>query len=166
MSYESKYREWVEKHTRQESGGKNKSEQIYQVYRGVPVFRVKLRDDPPRYRFLSPLGRARKYDRLREKIDNRLDKTPDKEKASRRSADTDDSKASYFQKWQNCQLELSDMKKREATMLAKLEEFQIKFNELDMVKSQLQKEVTDLRALVADLKNQLEVARAEINKKK
>jgi hypothetical protein len=51
-------------------------------------------------------------------------------------------------------------------MLAKLEEFQIKFNELDVVKSQLQKEVTDLRALIADLKNQLQVARAEINKKK
>jgi hypothetical protein len=169
LSYDPKYREWVEIITdKKEAEGSSKSNELYQVYRGIPVIRVKVRDNPPLYRFVAPVvtGRARDFERLREKIDQQLNKTKSpsiRYKVSRKDvADKDSDEVTYFQKWQDCQVELEYMKRREKGMVSKLEELEAKMNELSAARTHLQKEV-------ADLKNQLKASQAlisDLNKKK
>ncbi|EMR74139.1 hypothetical protein MCGE09_00167 [Thaumarchaeota archaeon SCGC AB-539-E09] len=168
MSYDPLYREWVERLTnKKEAEGLSESNELYQVYRGVPVFRVKVRDDPPQYRFLAPVvsGRTRDFNRISKKIDQRLDKTQStrvREKAPRKDeAIQFSNEVTYFQKWQNCQMELEDMKRRETSLASKLDEFQAKMDELSSARTQLRKQVTDL-------KKQLEASEAiisDLNKK-
>jgi chromosome segregation ATPase len=151
MSYDPKYREWVENLTRA-------SYQLFQVYRGVPVFRLKVGDNPPQYRFLSPVAQENEYNKLCEKIDQQLDKPPaGLTRAKKKEAEQD--AISYFQKWQECQAELEDLKRREAGMLSKVEELRVKVEEINTVRTQQQKELADLRnqlrtyeAMVAELK--------------
>lgn len=157
MSYDPKYRKWVERRTdKKEVEGLSESNEIYQVYRGMPVFRVKVGDNPPQYRFIAPGTRAREFDRLCEKIDQKLDKTPTnrvRDKVSRKDADKQDSyEATYFQKWQNCQVELEDMKRREIRMLSKLEELQVKMDELGLAQLQLKNQLKASEELIKDLK--------------
>ena len=159
MSYDPKYRDWVEKHAQ---GAEESSElnELYQVYRGVPVLRVKVKDNPPQYRFRAPKARAKNFDRLSKKIDRQLDKTPRtrvKDKTSRKDKDNQDSdEVTYFQKWQNSQMELEDMKRRDASLASNQEELQVKMNELSLARTQLRNEVTDLR-------KQLEASEATIS---
>jgi hypothetical protein len=159
MSFDPEYKDWVEKFSKknEKMGG---SDQIYKVYRGVPIFQVKLDDDPPRYRYQSPMERSAKYDRLCEKIDKRLDppvSKPSRKKARGSSKDTED-RVDYYARWQNCQEALYEMEKREEATLAKVEEFEFKFKEM-------QKEVVDLRAVAVDLRKQLADARKQLEKK-
>jgi hypothetical protein len=149
LSYDIKYKEWVEKHLQgtQESG---ESYELFEVYREIPVLRVKERDDPPRYRFMAPIlnNMARDIDRIHSRIDRRLDKAPksrDREKAPKKDADRKDSDVDYFLKWQNCQVELMDMKKREEALRARVEDLQAKVNELSAVQQKLKKEAAELR---------------------
>ena len=163
MSYDPKYREWVEKLTKkQEEKGLGGSNELFQVYRGVPVFRFKIKENPPQYRFRAPLvsGRTGDLDRLCKKIDRRLDKTPSirvRDKAPKKNVDIQGSDdVSYFKKWQNSQVELEDMKRRETSMVSKLKELQDKMDELSTARAQLRQEVTDI-------KNQLRVSEATIS---
>ena len=159
MSYDPKYREWVEKHTKKEAGQREVNE-FYQTYRGVPVIRVKARDDPPLYHFLAPIvrGKTRQFERVCKKIDRQLDKPSGKR--VRKRADSDD--LSYFQKWQNCQVELSDMKRREANMLSKVKELQAKVDELSSTQIQQKKDLIELKKQLKASKAQI----SELNKKK
>ncbi|MFA9496838.1 MAG: hypothetical protein ACERKS_13085, partial [Candidatus Bathyarchaeota archaeon] len=100
----------------------------------------------------APRVRSRTIERLHEKIDKQLDTT-----ASTR-VDKQDSEDSYRQKYENCQVELLDMKRREASMLSKLEEIQGKVDELNAAQLRLKEEAVDLRselkaskALISDL---------------
>jgi hypothetical protein len=159
MSFDPEYKDWVEKFSKKVMK-MGSSDQIYKVYRGVPVFQVKLNDDPPRYRYQSPIGRSAKYDRLLEKIDKKLD--PPVNKSARKkvrdlSKDKEDS-VDYYAKWQSCQEALHEMKKREEATLAKVEVFEIKFKEM-------QNEVVELRTIAADLRKQLADTRKQLDKK-
>ena len=153
MSYDPKYRKWVEKLTNNyQAMGLSESNKLIEVYRGIPVFREKIKDNPPEYRFRSPRVRSRKIDRHHEKIDKQLDTTPSAR------VDKQDSEDSYRQKYENCQVELLDMKRREVSMLSKLEEIQDKVDELNAVQLRLKEEAVDLRselkaskALISDL---------------
>ena len=154
MSYDPKYRKWVEKLTNKyQAASLSESNKLIEVYRSIPVFREKVKDKPPEYRFRAPRVRSRTIERLHEKIDKQLDIT-----ASAR-VDKQDSEASYRQKYENSQLELQDMKRREASMLSKLEEIQGKVDELNAVQLRLKEEAVDLKselkaskALISDLK--------------
>jgi chromosome segregation ATPase len=153
MSYDPKYRKWVEKLTNKyQAASLSESNKLIEVYRGIPVFREKIKDNPPEHRFRSPRVRSRKIDRHHEKIDKQLDTT------SSARIDKRDSETSYRQKYENSQLELQDMKKREASMLSKLEEIQGKVDELNAAQLRLKEEADDLRselkaskALISDL---------------
>ena len=79
-------------------------------------------------------------------------------KASKKDKGRQTSESVYYTRWQNCQQALMDMKKREVSMLTKVEEFETKFK-------QMQREVTDLRILAADLRKQLDVAQADLKTK-
>jgi len=155
MSYDPKYREWAEKLT-------NESNELFQVYRGMPVFRVKIRDDPPQYRFMAPIARAREFNILREKIDQQLDKSPGDRARDKASTKAEDNEIVYFRKWQDCQAELEDMKRRETVMSSKVKEIQVKMEEISSARLHLQKEVADLRTQLRDY----EAIVAELKKKK
>jgi hypothetical protein len=154
MSYDQKYKEWVEKFTKESTG--SGSDKIYQIYQGLPIIRVQISDNPQQYRYHSPLGRSKDLTKLQEKIDKRIKESKEKPVKTRKRDQVSDSV--YYTRWQDCRRALMELKEREADMLAKVEEFQEKFD-------QMEKEVSDLRALAADLRNQLEAARAELNKK-
>jgi len=169
MSYDPTYREWVEILTnKKEAKGSSGSNELYKVYRGIPVIRVKVRDNPPLYRFVAPVvtGRTGDFNRLCEKIDQELDKTKSNRiryKVSRKDVDEKESdEVTYFQKWQNSQMELEDMKRRDSGLASKQEELQAKMDELSSARTQLRNEVTDLRkqleaseAIISDLKNKI-----------
>jgi chromosome segregation ATPase len=193
MNYDPKYRDWVEKFLEE---NKTQGTELLEPYRNTPVIRTKIRENPPQYRFHAPLisGRMRTLERLREKIDQRLDKTPsarEKGKVTRRVVDVKgDEGVSYFLKWQNCQLELEDMKRREAGLVSKLEELQGKMDELGKgitresgsvraLRESLQSErrkveemsstvvesrktISELRNEVVELKNQLKASEGRI----
>ena len=147
MSYDPKYRKWVEKLTNKyQAASLSESNKLIEVYRGIPVFQEKVKDDPPEYRFRAPRARSRKIDRLHEKIDKQLDTT-----ASAR-VDKQDSEASYRQKYENSQLELQDMKRREASMLSKLEEIQSKVDNLSKAVKTLQNEAVGLKSQLKESK--------------
>jgi len=153
MSYDPKYRKWVEKLTNKyQAASMSESNKLIEVYRGIPVFQEKVKDNPPEYRFRAPRVRSRTIERLHEKIDKQLDTT------ASAHVDKQDSESSYRQKYENCQVELLDMKRREASMLSKLEEIQDKVDELNAVQLRLKEEAVDLRsqlkaskALISDL---------------
>ena len=153
MSYDPKYRKWVEKLTNKyQAASLSESNKLIEVYRGIPVFQEKVKDNPPEYRFRAPRVRSRTIERLHEKIDKQLDTT------ASAHVDKQDSESSYRQKYENCQVELLDMKRREASMLSKLEEIQDKVDELNAVQLRLKEEAVDLRsqlkaskALISDL---------------
>ena len=153
MSYDPKYRKWVEKLTNKyQATSLSESNKLIEVYRSIPVFQEKVKDNPPEYRFRAPRVRSRTIERLHEKINKQLDTT-----ASTR-VDKQDSEDSYRQKYENSQLELQDMKRREASMLSKLEEIQGKVDELNAAQLRLKEEAVDLRselkaskALISDL---------------
>ena len=153
MSYDPKYRKWVEKLTNKyQAASMSESNKLIEVYRGIPVFQEKVKDNPPEYRFRAPRVRSRTIERLHEKIDKQLDTT------ASAHVDKQDSESSYRQKYENCQVELLDMKRREASMLSKLEEIQDKVDDLNAVQLRLKEEAVDLRsqlkaskALISDL---------------
>ena len=153
MSYDPKYRKWVEKLTKKyQEASLSESNKLIEVYRSIPVFREKVKDNPPEYRFRAPRVRSRTIERLHEKIDKQLDTTPSAR------VDKQDSEDSYRQKYENSQLELQDMKRREVSMLSKLEEIQGKVDELNAAQLRLKEEAVDLRselkaskALISDL---------------
>ena len=150
MSYDPEYRKWVERQTtKMKADETGESTEIYQVYRGMPVFRVKVADDPPQYRYVAPGSRARDFDRLREKIDQKLDEAPSKKS---RGKVKQSSEAQYFEKWQDCQVELEDTKRREAGMLSKLKELQEKMEELSKTQTQLKNQLKASEAQLKDLK--------------
>ncbi len=136
--------------------GLSESNKLVEVYRGIPIFREKVKDDPIEYRFRAPRARSRKIDRLHEKLDKQLDTT----QSTR--AEKQDSESSYRQKWENSQVELGDMKRREANMLSDLETIQGKVDELSKTVVQLQNEAVDLRSQLEESKAII----AEYNKKK
>jgi len=158
MSYDPKYNEWIEKISKIETAKTGESSKVYQVYKGIPIIRTKIKDNPPQYQFIAPVARAKDLDGLREKIDQRLDKTTSRtSRASRKEAEKDET--TYFQKWQDCQIELEDLKRRETNMLSKVEELQTKADQLSLEQSRLRKEAADLRnqlkaseELIRDLK--------------
>ncbi len=156
MSYDPKYRKWVEKQTKQhQTAGMSESNKLVEVYRGIPIFKEKVKNDPPEYRFRAPRARSRKIERLHEKLDKQLDK-PQSTRAEKQ-----DSEASYRQKYENSQLELEDMKRREASRLSDLEKIQGKVDELNASVVRLQKEAVDLRSQLKESKKII----AEYNKK-
>jgi hypothetical protein len=151
MSYDSKYKEWVEKTS-------NKSTKLFKVYRGVPVLQAKMRDNPPQYSYISPVALAMDYDALREKIDNSLDKaspTRTAGKAASRKTDKQD-EASYYLKWQDCQLELADMKRREASNISMVQELRTKVEEISTTRSQMEKEISELKSKLATYEKMVE----------
>jgi len=157
MSYDPKYRKWVEKQTKQhQTMGMSESNKLVEVYRGIPIFKEKVKNDPPEYRFRAPRARSRKIDRLHEKLDKQLDTTPNTREENQ------DSEGSYRQKYENSQLELQDMKRREASMLSKLDEIQVKVDELNAAQLRLKKEAADLRSQLKESKAII----AEYNKNK
>ena len=157
MSYDPKYRKWVEKQTKQhQAAGLSESNKLVEVYRGIPIFKEKVKNDPPEYRFRAPRARSRKIDRLHEKLDKQLDTTPNTREENQ------DSEGSYRQKYENSQLELQDMKRREASMLSKLDEIQVKVDELNAAQLRLKKEAADLRSQLKESKAII----AEYNKNK
>ena len=156
MNYDPKYRKWVEKLTnKNQAMNMSESNKLIEVYRSIPVFREKVKDNPPEYRFRAPRVRSRTIERLHEKIDKQLDTT-----ASAR-VDKQDSEDSYRQKYENSQLELQDMKRREASMLSKLEEIQGKVDELNAAQLRLKEEAVDLRSELKASKNLI----SDLNKK-
>jgi chromosome segregation ATPase len=147
MSYDPKYRKWVEKQTKQHlAAGMSESNKLVEVYRGIPIFQEKVKNDPPEYRFRAPRARSRKIERLHEKLDKHLDTTPNT------SLENQDSEGSYRQKYENCQIELKDMKRREARRLSDLEKIQGKVDELNASVVRLQKEADDLRSQLKESK--------------
>jgi len=154
MSYDPKYRKWVEKQTKQHQAvGMSDTNKLVEVYRGIPIFREKVKNDPPEYRFRAPRARSRKMDRLHEKLDKQLDKP--------QSAKKQDSEGSYRQKYENSQLELEDMKRREANRLSELEDIQSKVDKLSKVVETLQNEAVVLKSQLEESKKII----AEYNKK-
>ena len=157
MSYDPKYRKWVEKLTNQNQAmGLSESNELIEVYRGIPVFREKIKDNPPEYRFRAPRARSRKIDKLYEKIDKQLDT------AKSSKVDNQDSEGSYRHKWENCQVELGDMKRREARMLSDIEEIQVKVDGLSSEILRLKEEAVDLRSQLKSAKVKI----SELNKNK
>jgi chromosome segregation ATPase len=137
MSYNSEYQEWVEKFIKKkESQGQADTTELYQVHRGVPILRIRVKENPPQYRFRAPLisGRMRDLDRLRVKVDQRLDGTPgadDRKRASMKASEVQRSdEISYYLNWQNCQFEIEKMRRRETGLISKLDELQKKVSEL------------------------------------
>ena len=125
------------------------TDEVYEVYRGIPVLREKINENSSDYRFRAPRIRARMIKRLHEKIDKKLDtvKLPQ---------NIPDSEGSYFQKWENSQLELSDMKKREDKMLSEIEVIQRKVVEMKTQISNLQKESVDLKTQLREAKSKID----------
>jgi chromosome segregation ATPase len=151
MSYEPMYRKWVEKETKKNKAMRlSETDDLYEVYRGMPILREKLNDNPPEYRFRAPRIRARTIEKLHNKIDKKLDQTV----PSQRKQDTE---KSYRQKWENSQIELSDLKIREAKMLSEFEAVQKKVEKMRTQVSKLEKESVSL-------KNQLKEAKSKIDK--
>ena len=149
MSFSASAR--VEKQTKQhQASGLSESNKLFEVYRGIPVFREKVKNDPPEYRFRAPRARSRTIDRLREKLDKQLD-TPTNSKV-----DNQDSEGSYRQKWENCQVELEDTKRREARMLSDIEKIQGKVDGLST-------EILRLKEEAVDLRTQIKAAKATIS---
>ena len=157
MSYDLKYKNWVEKTLANMSEGIDPNT-VFEVYKDVPLLREKLSDNPLEYRFHSPLGRARTIDKLHMKIDSRLDDYAVKVKSPSRTG-SGDSQVDYYFKWQSCQMENNDLKK-------KIEEYRVKFDEIDSVRSRLEKEVKELRLTADTLKKELQDTRAELEKQK
>jgi chromosome segregation ATPase len=111
-------------------------------------------------------NRTRDIDRLHKRIDKRLDEIPSsgsRDKTSKRDVDNQDSdEGSYFQRWQDCQIELGDLKRREGSMLSKMKELQVKVDELSSALLRLQKEATDLRSKLKASETMI----SDLNKKK
>lgn len=146
MSYDDKYRKWVEKETKKNRAmGLSDTEKVYEVYRGMPVLREKINENPPEYRFRAPRIRARKIERLHEKIDKKLDTIIPSQKIQ-------DSEGSYRQKWENSQIELSDAKKREDKLLSEIEVIQRNVDEMKTQIGKLQKESIDLKRQIKEAK--------------
>ncbi|MBN2335224.1 hypothetical protein JXL21_06655 [Candidatus Bathyarchaeota archaeon] len=155
MSYDPEYRKWVERQTAKiKADGTGDPDEVYQVYRGLPVFRIKVEDDPPQHRYVAPGSRARDYDKLREKIDQKLDEPQSRQ--AKPKTPTGGGKASneakYFELWQNCQVELEDMKRREAKTLSKVKELQDKMEELSKTQTQLKSQLNASEAQLKELK--------------
>ena len=147
MSYDPKYRKWVEKLTKKyQAASLSESNKLIEVYRGIPVFREKVKDDPPEYRFRAPRVRSRTIDRLHEKIDKKLDTT------ANTRVDKQDSESSYRQKYENSQLELKDMKRREASLLSKIEAIRSKVDKLSKAVETLQNEAVGLKSQLKESK--------------
>ena len=149
MSYDLEYKEWVEK-LLAKSG-----REFHNVYRGIPVVRLKSRGDPPRYRYRAPVvrGGVDEYEVLCEKIDEYLeDPSIGRVEASKKPADKieKDEAAIYYQKWQDCQVELEDMRRREAKILADVEKLRDRMEEISSARMQLEKDVTDLKSQVKE----------------
>ena len=157
MSYDSKYKGWVEK-TLVSVADSVDPKKVFEVYKGIPVIREKLQDDPVEYRFHSPLGRSKDIQTLHTKIDNRLEKPEGTRKTSGRSGSAD-SQVDYYIKWQNCQMENSDLKK-------KIDEYRVKFEEIDSAKSRLEKEIEALHNTAESLKKELSETRVELDKQR
>ena len=151
MSYDPKYQEWVKKTS-------NQSTQLYKVYRGVPVLQAKMRDNPPQYSYISPLALAMEYNALIEKIDKQLEKAPSSRPVSKPSArDINNQEAvSYYLEWQDCQLELSDMKRREADTLVTVSELRAKVETISRTRSQMEQELSDLKSKLATYEKMIE----------
>lgn len=146
MSYDDKYRKWVEKETKKNLAmGLSDIEKVYEVYRGMPVLREKINENPPEYRFRAPRIRARKIERLHEKIDKKLDTIIPSQKIQ-------DSDGLYRQKWENSQIELSDAKKREDKLLSEIEVIQRNVDEMKTQIGKLQKESIDLKRQIKEAK--------------
>jgi len=148
MNYNPEYQEWVERQL------KRPERELHEVYRGIPVFRLKVSDDPVEYHFRAPIvkGRIEDIDTLHEMIDRQLDEPPSSHvKASRRGGGKlDKDEATYFHKWQDCRVELEDMKRREAKMLAEVEKLRGRVEEISSARMLLEKDVTDLRSQVKE----------------
>ena len=159
MSYDQKYNEWVEKVTKIEATRAGESSKVYKIYQGIPIIRSKVKDYPPQYHYLSPLATGKDIIKLQEKIDKILNKANQPKKPVIRTA-VPESDATYFQKWQDCQIELDDLKRREAKILSRVDELQAQVNQLSSEQARLRKEATDLRGqlkasedLVKELQN-------------
>ena len=148
MSYDSKYTKWVESIIK---GFESKD--VYQVYRGVPILRVKTSDNPPQYNYMSPLGANTDIDKLRARLDKRVDSELKAAKKLKEGKSSDE--LNYFKKWEDCQMELELYKKREKETLTKLKELQGKVDEISAAKIQLEKEASYLRNQVKELQKKL-----------
>lgn len=144
MSYDQKYSEWVENLIKIEVARTGELTKVYKVYQGIPIILTRIKDNPPQYQYISPLARSDDLTKLQEKIDERTRKTNTPSKSKRNVAEQDS--ATYFQKWQVCQIELDDLKRREAETLARLEELQAKADQLSSEQIRLRKEAMDLRS--------------------
>lgn len=161
MSYDPEYKEWVEK-LLAKSG-----RELHKVYRGIPVIRLTSRGDPPRYRYRAPVvrGGVDEYEVLCEKIDGYLENPSiGRVEASKKPVEKieKDEAVLYYQKWQDCQVELEDMKRREAKILADVEKLRGRMEEISSARIQLEKDVTELKSQVKEYEKIV----AELEKKK
>ena len=152
MSYEPKYKRWVEKQTSKDTT----SNEVIEVYRGVPIIQEKIKDNPVEYRLKSPKARARNIKKLREKIDKQLDTVSEPRVSSK------DYEGLYRQKFEESQKELVDLQRRDNLTQSKVKGFQVKVDELSGEVLRLKEEAVDLRRQLDESKATI----SEYNKKK
>ena len=102
---------------------------------------------------MSPLGANTDIDKLRARLDKRVDSELKAAKKLKEGKSSDE--LNYFKKWEDCQMELELYKKREKETLTKLKELQGKVDEISAAKIQLEKEASYLRNQVKELQKKL-----------
>lgn len=125
------------------------------VYRRVPILKIKQSDNPEKYRYMSPLGARDELEKIHDVIDKKLDKEEKKSQRERKKPE-DNAELTYFKKWENCQMELDLMKKREAEYISQLKKLEARVDEISKSNIMLQKEAADLRQQAKESREILE----------
>jgi chromosome segregation ATPase len=140
MSYEPRYKGWVEKQTKKDAKT-GEAKKLVEVYRGIPIVQEKINDDPVEYRLRFPRGTARDIKKIRKRIDKQIDSPP----VSKPRASAEDYEGLYRQKFEESQKELVTLQRRYNLTESKMEEFQSKIDKLSGEVSRLKEESKGLR---------------------
>ena len=131
MSYDPKYENWVKKFLDPNRARKSGIQfEFHEVYRDIPILSRKYEDDPSKYRYKAPVtkGTVKNIKNLHDKLDQYIESVQSKSMTSydKMGEPHKSDEKSNFWKWQNCQVELEEMKRREADVANRLKDLQEK----------------------------------------